>query len=240
MHEKSWTREDANGRSRRVRSRRTHRPWLAFRSQEMCPRSEFARRRTAGPSCRDRCRGWSNLEATATSATCCPALLRRRLSNSRFHSRRNPRTGRSAGDRRPRDFSCRPAKTSSHALVPIPSRRERSRRSGTARRRGERNKSKHAEEGIARKPSLVKGRTHRDQLAVVYLEPLGSSKSRNDRFRPEALSSLAAGRAHLAEHAVTDRPGRTSTHASVSALERIDFWSPSRGGNRHVSRKKVC
>jgi hypothetical protein len=41
----------------------------------------------------------------------------------------------------------------------------------------------------------LKGRTHRDQLVVVYLEPLGTSKSRNDRFRPEALSSLEAGRA---------------------------------------------
>jgi hypothetical protein len=40
----------------------------------------------------------------------------------------------------------------------------------------------------------LKGRTHRDQLAVIYLEPLGTSKSRNDRFRPEALWSLAAGR----------------------------------------------
>jgi hypothetical protein len=68
----------------------------------------------------------------------------------------------------------------------------------------------------------LKGRTHRDQLVVVYLEPLGTSKSRNDRFRPEALSSLAAGRAQLVEHAVTDRPGRTSIPASVSALERID------------------
>ena len=156
MHEKSSRREDTNGHSRWVRSRQTHRPWLGFRSQGMCPRSESARRRRAGPSCTGQCRGWSNLETKGTRMTC-SALLTRRLCNSRLHSRRNSRIGTSAGERRTRDFSCQPARTSSHAQVPLLSRTERSRETGTERRPGERNKSKHADEGIARKPSLGKG-----------------------------------------------------------------------------------